>query len=374
MRIGVVTEFYYPTLGGIQEHVHHLALEAQRRGHTVKIVTSRVGAAVKGPIPIERLGRSVPILSNGSVGRVTLGRGLGDELEALFERERFDVVHVHAPLTPVLPLLAVARSRTVTVGTFHANYARLPLPKLVSRLGQPYMDRLDGVIAVSRTAVAANARYFHADWAVIPNGVDVDRFRPDVAPTFGLVPAGYTLLWVGRMEPRNGLDHMLDAFALASATRRDLSLVVVGDGPQRRRHEARVPASLRARVRFMGAVKDERASLYASCDALCVPATISSFGITLLEGMAAGKPVIASDIDGFRDVLTHEREGLLVDTADAHAFAAAILRLAADRAFGSACGSRGRRTAERYAWPRAADRVLACYAEASARRTARGAC
>jgi phosphatidylinositol alpha-mannosyltransferase len=372
MKIGLVTEFYYPTLGGIQEHVHHFALQAMQRGHEVRIVTSRVhdvapDVAVER-VPTLRLGRSVPVTANGSVGRLTLGRRLGDRLEEVFERERFDVVHVHAPLTPVLPLLAVARSRTLTVGTFHANFPRLPFAGLISRAGQPYMDRLDGVIGVSRTAVAASARYFDARWTIIPNGVDTERFRPDVAPAQRASTGGFTILWVGRMEPRNGLDRMLAAFKLAAARRRDLSLLVVGDGPLRRRYERMVPTPLRPRVRFMGFQNTGRPALYASADLLCVPATISSFGITLLEGMAAGRPVIASDIDGFRDVLGHEREGLLVDTADARAFADAILRCADDRAFSAACGARGRATAEAYAWPRVADRVLAFYGAAAARR------
>jgi phosphatidylinositol alpha-mannosyltransferase len=362
LKIALVTEFYYPTLGGIQEHVHHFAIEAQKRGHAVQIITSHVAdlapAEVGAPVPVVRLGRSVRFFANESVGRMTLARGLGDRLGGLLERGRFDIVHIHAPLTPTLPLLALARSTSTTIGTFHANFPPLPLGDLVRRIGRRYMQRLDGAIAVSPTAAAAAARYFPGDYEVIPNGVDVERFAPDIARARS---DRFTVLWVGRMEPRNGLDRLISAFVLAAACRDDLQLSVVGDGPLRARYEAMVPPELRAQVAFHGAVNGARPTLYAAADLLCVPTTIASFGVTLLEGMSAGKPIVASDIEGFRDVLTHEAEGLLVDTADPVALAGAILRLAADRELATALGTRGRATAERYAWPRVAERVLAYY-------------
>jgi phosphatidylinositol alpha-mannosyltransferase len=370
MKIGIVTEFYYPTLGGIQEHVHHFALHARERDHDVQIITSEVtdvpAERSDARLTVTRVGRSYPFFANGSVGRMTLGRSVGDKLEDIFDRERFDVIHVHSPLTPVLPLLAVARSNALTIGTFHTNYARMPLSPLWSKLGQRYVDRLDGVIGVSKTAVAANQRYFAADYAVIPNGVDTSQFNPSVAPAF--VRRGPTLLWVGRMEPRNGLDRMIGAFTLASARRADLSLLVVGDGPLRARYEDMIAPRLRSRVRFVGAVNAGRPAIYASADILCAPTTISSFGITLLEGMAAGLPLIASDIDGFRDVMTHEREGLLIDSADALAFRDAILCLVEDRVLAASYARRARATAERYAWARVADDVLEFYRSTAERR------
>ncbi|MBI5527379.1 MAG: glycosyltransferase family 4 protein [Deltaproteobacteria bacterium] len=178
-------------------------------------------------------------------------------------------------------------------------------------------------------------------------------------------------MWIGRMEPRNGLDRMLKAFSLASAARDDLRLIVVGDGPLKGVYEQMVPGNLRQAVHFTGFVNAGRPSLYASADVLCVPASISSFGITLLEGMAAGIPVIASDIDGFRDVMKDGREGMLVDTADARTFRDAILRLAGDRSLAREYGARGRAAAEGYSWPRVTAAILDLYREAASRHAAK---
>ena len=373
MKIGIVTEYYYPTLGGIQEHVHHFALEAMKLGHQVRIITSAVkdippDEGVADHIPITRLGRSIPIVANGSIARVTFAPNLGKRLQAIFDREKFDVIHIHAPLTPTLPVLALTRSNTVTVGTFHTNFKGSTFFSLFNKACQKYVDHLDGLIGVSKTAVSAIKRYFDAEYRVIPNGIDTVQFSPAV-PRLPEFDAGrFHLLWVGRMEPRNGLDRMIKAFTLASAVRRDLSLIVIGDGPLRATYEGMVPTSLKKRVSFTGFVNSGRPALYASADLLCVPASISSFGITVLEGMAAGRPVIASDIDGFRDVMTNGKEGLLVDTGDPAAFRDAILRIANDRPFAADCARRGRATAETYSWPRVTDAVLAYYDEAARRR------
>jgi phosphatidylinositol alpha-mannosyltransferase len=376
MKIGIVTEYYYPTLGGIQEHVHHFAVEAMALGHSVRVVTSRVKDVDDADlparrVPVTRIGLSVPIYNNGSVARVTFAPGLGRKLEALLDRERFDVVHIHAPLTPTLPILALTRSKTVTVGTVHTNFKGSAFLKLFSRAAQGHLDHLDGLIAVSKTAAAALGRYLKADFRIIPNGIDLSQFSPSIPRRPEFDDGRFNIMWIGRMEPRNGLDRMIKAFSLAAAARSDLRLIVVGDGPLKGVYEQMVPGSLKQAVHFTGFVNSGRPSLYASAGVLCVPAFISSFGITLLEGMATAIPVIASDIDGFRDVMKDGREGMLVDTADARAFCGAILRLAGDRALAREYGARGRASAEGYSWPRVTAAVLDVYREASARRAAR---
>ncbi len=380
MRIGIVTEYYYPTLGGIQEHVYHYALEALALGHDVKIITSNVydspatNAQGISELPVVRLGRSMPIYNNGSVARLTIGRKLGDRLQEVFDREAFDVIHVHAPLTPTLPFLALTRSNTVTVGTVHTNFNDSVFLRIFRKPMQGHLDRLDGMIAVSQTAGMALRPYFDLDFRVIPNGIDVTQFTPDVPRLPEFDDDKINLLWVARMEPRNGLDRMLGAFAMASAKRRDLRLLVVGDGPLRTTYEAMVPDALRSAVHFLGYVNAGRPALYATADVLCTPASISSFGITLLEGMAAAIPIIASDIDGFRDVMVHEREGLFIDTGDTAAFSDAILKLASDRTLRKALGGRGRETALRYSWPHVTRQVLDFYQELKARRDVKLKC
>jgi len=376
MKIGIVTEYYYPSLGGVQEHVHHFAVEAMALGHQVRVITSKVrylfeDKRATGGVPVIRVGHSVPFYSNGSVARVTIAPRLGAKLEAIFEREKFDVVHIHAPLTPTLPILSLTRSKTVTVGTFHTNFKGSALLTLFNKACQGYLDRLDGRIAVSKTAAGALNRYFKTDFTVIPNGIDTAKFSPAIPRLPAFNDGRFNLLWIGRMEPRNGLDRMIRAFSLVIAAGRDMRLIVIGDGPLRKVYEQLIPGDLKRHVHFTGPVNAGRPALYASADVLCAPTTISSFGITLLEGMATGIPIIASDIDGFRDVMTDGREGMLIDTANPVSFRDAILRLANDRALGREYGARGRATAEDYSWPRVVAAVIDHYQEAIARHRVR---
>ena len=181
MRIAIVTEYYPPSVGGIQEHVRHFAREAQRLGHEVTVVTGSM-PDLPGPFPaphpfdpaVVRVGRSVPVYNNGGVGRVTVGPRVSRAVRDALDAGRFDVVHVHAPLTPVLPLLAIHHANVPVVGTFHTNWR----PGLVFRLMGPvlrrYLGRLDAAVAVSRACVSALP--FPGDFRIVPNGVDVGQF------------------------------------------------------------------------------------------------------------------------------------------------------------------------------------------------------
>ncbi len=367
MHIGIVTEYYAPSVGGIQEHVRHFAREARKLGHSVTVVTSAMpdvpeeGACQprEEEPEIVRIGRSFPVYNNGGVGRLTGGRGLSSAVRDLLARSAFDVVHVHAPLTPVLPLLAVHHATGPVVGTFHTNFE----PGLGFRLArgalQRYLDRLDAAVAVSRACLGAFRGRLHADFRIVPNGVDVGRFASGRRLP-GFDDGKLNVLWVGRIEPRNGLDVMLAAFAEA---RREIDarLIVLGDGPLLPRYLARVPEEIAEDVVFAGRVVDERPDYYASADVYCAPTRIASFGVTLLEAMSAGVPVLASDIDGFREVVRHGVQGELLPAADRGAWARALVRVARDRALAASYGRRGRRTALQYDWPVVAREVMDVY-------------
>jgi phosphatidylinositol alpha-mannosyltransferase len=367
VRIGIVTEYYEPSVGGIQEHVRHFAREARRLGHRVTVVTSAMPDVESGPRPapdpdgpaVVRVGRSFPLYNNGGVGRVTGGARLSGTVRDLLRDARFDVVHVHAPLTPVLPLLAIHHATGPLVGTFHTHFRPGFAFRLAGRVLQRYLDRLDAAIAVSRACLAPLAGRLRADFRIVPNGVDVERFgRGRRLPD--LDDGRLNVLWVGRPEPRNGLDRMLAAFARARRVV-EARLLVVGDGPLLPRYRAKVPDEVADDVVFAGRVVDERPDWYATADVYCAPTRIASFGVTLLEAMAAGTPVLASDIDGFREVLHPGVEGELLPPDDEGAWARAIVRIAHDRARAAAYGQAGRRTALRYAWPAVTREVLGVY-------------
>jgi len=364
VRIGIVTEYYYPSIGGVQEHVHHFARETRRLGHSVKIITSRMtdlpgpSGEAAGP-HVLRLASSRLVFINGSFGRVSCGPRLARVLAATLEREQFDVVHVHCPLTPVLPYLAIHLARCPVVGTFHTHFQPGPLFRLTCALQERYLERLDAAVAVSRACLSAFRGSFSAEFHIIPNGVDADRFGMGRRlPCFD--DEKMNVLWVGRLEPRNGLDRMLCAFAQLRKVVK-ARLLVVGDGPLRPHYQAMVPTEFSRDVVFAGKLLDERPDWYASADVYCAPTRIASFGVTLLEAMAAGRPILASDIEGFREVMTHGREGELLPPDDTHAWTRALVRLAQEPLRARTYGENGKRTVQRYAWPRISAQVLGLY-------------
>ena len=180
LRIALVTEYYYPHLGGVCEHVHFFARDARRRGHHVDIITSHIEGAEEQPHVI-RIGRSVPVQSNGSQARISVGVGLRRKMRHVLRAGRYDVVHVHSPLTPVLPLLAIDEAQCPVVGTFHTYFDRSIAYSVFRSYFQRRLDKLSAAIAVSHSTTVALNRYFDADWKIIPNGIDIDVFNCHIA-------------------------------------------------------------------------------------------------------------------------------------------------------------------------------------------------
>ena len=360
MRIGVVTEDYFPSWGAVAEQVHGFAREARRLGHTVKIITGAGGA----PRPEEdraedvvRIGAGHTLLRRGTLGRVT--PWAASALRELFARERFDVLHVHAPLTPVLPVLALHHATVPVVGSFHAGSRPALLFRIAPRTQQRYLDRLDASVAASSACLAPLGARQPADVRIIPAGVDLERFsRGRRLRRFE--DGKLNVLFAGRIERRNGLDVLLAAFHRAWK-QIDARLIVLGDGPRLARCRARVPSDLAEDVVFAGRAGDDRPDWFAAADVFCAPSQEPSEGLTLLEAMAAGKPVLASDVEGYRDVLSHGREGELLSPDDPGAWARALVRVAREPVRAAAYGERGRLTAQRHAWPSVAREVLGLY-------------
>ena len=360
LRIALVTEYYYPHLGGICEHVHFFASEARRLGHEVDIITSNLPDAARRDHVI-RIGRSVPVYFNGSQARFTVGRGLRRDMRAVLRAGAYDIVHVHSPLTPTLPLLAIEEADAPVVGTFHTYFDRSWNYGAWRGFFQRRLDRLSAAIAVSQSTIVALARYFDADWRIIPNGIDTALFTPDAprpAAIRGDVPA---ILFLGRFDPRNGLTTLIDAFKRVKGRGRRAQLVVVGDGslrPHYVRQAGRDPD-----ITFTGATLEDRPSYYAHSDIYACPTTKASFGITLLEAMACSTPIVCSDILGFRDVVMHGREALLVPCGDRDALANGLVRLLDDERLRVRLGETGRERSLEYDWRYVAAEVLGVYRE-----------
>jgi phosphatidylinositol alpha-mannosyltransferase len=371
MKIGIVTEYYYPLLGGITEHVHNTALRLRARGHSVTIITSNVGdnrmppgEALAPAAEVIRIGRSIAVHSNRSVAHATLGLHLWRDLRRVFLREQFDIAHLHSPLVVTLPALSVLASSCRSLGTFHTYFEGSRVYAAFRHVFQRrFLDKLDGRSFVSQSCIVALERYFRLrDSRIIPNGIDTTMFSPSVPRLESFDDRKRTLLFLGRFDRRNGLGLMLHAFALVRRSRPDVRLIVVGGGKERPLFEQRVPDDLRPDVHFVGPVLASRPRYYATCDVFCSPIDTASFGVTLLEAMASGKPVVATDNVGYRDLLSPD-EGILVPPGDAIAFAQAITALIDDDARRRELGANGVRKAARYDWDRVVDQTLELYRE-----------
>ena len=374
LKVGMVSPYDFSHPGGVTEHIRHLSTELRERGASVKVIAPASGELPpeleeNGEFDFYRVGRALPIPANGSIARITLSFHLARYINRILEHERFDLIHLHEPLMPALPITALRASKTCNVGTFHA-YAKSSTAYYYSqRLVRRYFRKLHGLVAVSEPARIFASRYFEGSYRVVPNGVDLARFGDAVLPLPELRDGKVNLLFVGRLEKRKGLGVLLRAYMQLKTRMPELRLVVVGDGRMRRRYEAFIEEHEIPDVTMAGHVSaDDLPRYYASADIFCAPNTgKESFGIVLLEGMAAGLPVVATDIDGFAEVITPGRQGILVRRDDPVSLASAIHLLAADPLLRTQLGAEGRRCAAEYSWARVVDQVISVYGDALSR-------
>lgn len=368
MRVALISAYDYAHPGGVTEHVRYLAGGLRRRGHEATVFapcSDREYAETHADFV--RVGRPFPIPAHGSLARITVSLHLTNRIKHYMRDGGFDVVHLHEPLMPVLPMTALRYSETVNVGTFHA-FARSNVGYYYGKpLLKRYVKRLSARIAVSIPARDFVQHYFPGEYRIVPNGIDVARFMGQ--PPFPELRDGkLTVLFVGRLEYRKGLGYLLRAFAMLKDDFPQLRLVIVGDGPMRRWYANFLARKQLPDVIMAGYVPaSELPRYYASCDIFCAPNTgDESFGLILLEAMAAGKPILATNIDGFRSVVHNGREGVLVDRKDKRQLAQALRTLIQDEALRQELGRAGQRTAVRYDWEQVTAEVLEVYRDAAA--------
>lgn len=374
MKIALVSPYDYPYPGGVVKHIFYLDKEFRRLGHDVRIIAACSEDVGDVPPQVIKVSGSIAhIPFAGSVARITLSPRVYRRVKKILKREQFDVIHLHEPLTPTLPL-AVLRHvplspQSVVVGTFHAYRESVhPGYEYVKPIFEPFFGRLDGHIAVSEVVRDYLMPYFPCNYRIIPNGIDLERFGdPASRPIEQFDDGKLNILFVGRLEKRKGFKYLLRAFAQVKQAVPEVRLLVVGAYDR----EDKAPFVLYARqhglrdVRFIGQVsEDDLPYYYRTCHVFCAPSTgFESFGIILLEAMAAGKPIVASNIDGYRGVLKDGEEGLLVQPEDERRLADALIRLLKDPALREKMGRQGQATATDYAWHKVAQQVLDYYRE-----------
>jgi phosphatidylinositol alpha-mannosyltransferase len=367
VKIALVSPYDFAYPGGVCIHISCLAQQFQRLGHEVKIIApaSKAVADIDGFIPI---GRPRPIpTGSGSIARLTLSVWLSSRIKEVLEREQFDIIHLHEPLMPMLCTTVLRLSPVATVGTFHATDSRPGY-----NLGRPFSKfflkrwfrRLDGKIAVSKTARRFALGHFPGYYNIIPNGVDLEHFSPEVKPMEGFQDGKLNILFVGRLEKRKGLDYLLEAWGRVKEAVPESRLIVVGPGSRRRRKYEKMVAKHRLEdVVFIGfASYEDLPRYYQTADVFCAPATGSeSFGIVLLEAMALGKPIVASDIEGYAGVVSDGVDGMLVPPRDSQGLAQALVTLLNNESLRRKMGAKGRAKALDYGWESIAGRILDYY-------------
>jgi phosphatidylinositol alpha-mannosyltransferase len=314
-----------------------------------------------------RIGTPIAIPVNDSVARITLSFHLADRVAAIIEEERFDVLHFHEPLMPALPMTMLRMSTTANVGTFHA-FARSNVGYYYGRRWlEPYLVHLHRGIAVSEPARAFLHQYFpEYPVRVIPNGIDVNVFKPGHPPIRHLRDDSVNILFVGRLEKRKGLIDLLRGYEFMRARVPKSRLIIVGDGPLRSKVESYISRHRMRDVVMAGYVPDTvLPRYYCSADIFCAPATgAESFGIVLLEAMASGLPVVATEIEGYMSVLEPGRDSLTVQPKGWAELGAALVILARDSELRRRMGAYGHEKARRYAWEVVAQQIVEVYEEA----------
>jgi phosphatidylinositol alpha-mannosyltransferase len=347
--------------GGVQEHIRDLAETLMDLGHQVSVITPADDDTVL-PAYAVSAGRAVPVPYNGSVGRVAFGFLSASRVRRWLKEGQFDVLHVHEPAAPSLSLLAAWSATGPIVATVHIANPRSRLLHAATPILEYVGEKISARIAVSEAARTTLVEHLGGDAVLIPNGVNVRRYEK-ADPLPGWPGPGGALGFLGRMdEARKGLAVLLAAFGILGPQRPGLRLLIAGPGDAEEAME-KVPPALRDRVVLLGQVSEEdKVRVYHSVDVFCAPNTGGeSFGIVLAEAMAAGAPIVASDLDAFRMVLRGGEAGELFATGDPDALAQAAARLLDDPARRAELSAAARRAVRAFDWPAVAREVVQVY-------------
>ena len=368
MKIALVSPYDFAHPGGVQSgHIAALERQLTKMGHEVKVI-----APASKPIDylgdrFIQIGKPRPIPSSGSVIRISISLRLASRIKEVLEKEKFDIVHLHEPFMIMLCSAVLRFSNSVNIGTFHAADGKpgyqwgWPIGLIILKRRQ---RKLNGKIAVSKPAMNYANKYIPGEYEIIPNGVDIQRFTPDVKPIAQFCDGRQNILFLGRLENRKGLKYLLEAYQLVKREIPNSRLIVVGPGTRLRKgYERFVKQNHLEDVVFVGYISEEdKPSYFKTADIYCAPSTgHESQGIVLLEAMAVGTPIVASNLEGYAGVVTHGQEGLLVPPKNSAELAKALILLLKDKSLRQQMGVKGRITSEQYSWERVARRVCDYY-------------
>nr|4N9W_A Chain A, GDP-mannose-dependent alpha-(1-2)-phosphatidylinositol mannosyltransferase [Mycolicibacterium smegmatis MC2 155]4NC9_A Chain A, GDP-mannose-dependent alpha-(1-2)-phosphatidylinositol mannosyltransferase [Mycolicibacterium smegmatis MC2 155]4NC9_B Chain B, GDP-mannose-dependent alpha-(1-2)-phosphatidylinositol mannosyltransferase [Mycolicibacterium smegmatis MC2 155]4NC9_C Chain C, GDP-mannose-dependent alpha-(1-2)-phosphatidylinositol mannosyltransferase [Mycolicibacterium smegmatis len=360
MRIGMVCPYSFDVPGGVQSHVLQLAEVLRDAGHEVSVLAP-ASPHVKLPDYVVSGGKAVPIPYNGSVARLRFGPATHRKVKKWIAEGDFDVLHIHEPNAPSLSMLALQAAEGPIVATFHTSTTKSLTLSVFQGILRPYHEKIIGRIAVSDLARRWQMEALGSDAVEIPNGVDVASFA-DAPLLDGYPREGRTVLFLGRYdEPRKGMAVLLAALPKLVARFPDVEILIVGRGDEDELREQ--AGDLAGHLRFLGQVDDAtKASAMRSADVYCAPHLGGeSFGIVLVEAMAAGTAVVASDLDAFRRVLADGDAGRLVPVDDADGMAAALIGILEDDQLRAGYVARASERVHRYDWSVVSAQIMRVY-------------
>ncbi|MCP2624400.1 phosphatidyl-myo-inositol alpha-mannosyltransferase [Mycolicibacterium smegmatis] len=360
MRIGMVCPYSFDVPGGVQSHVLQLAEVLREAGHEVSVLAP-ASPHVKLPDYVVSGGKAVPIPYNGSVARLRFGPATHRKVKKWIAEGDFDVLHIHEPNAPSLSMLALQAAEGPIVATFHTSTTKSLTLSVFQGILRPYHEKIIGRIAVSDLARRWQMEALGSDAVEIPNGVDVASFA-DAPLLDGYPREGRTVLFLGRYdEPRKGMAVLLAALPKLVARFPDVEILIVGRGDEDELREQ--AGDLAGHLRFLGQVDDAtKASAMRSADVYCAPHLGGeSFGIVLVEAMAAGTAVVASDLDAFRRVLADGDAGRLVPVDDAEGMAAALIEILEDDQLRAGYVARASERVHRYDWSVVSAQIMRVY-------------
>jgi phosphatidyl-myo-inositol alpha-mannosyltransferase len=364
VRIGLVCPYQWDVPGGVQYHVRDLAHTLRGLGHHVEVLTP---AEREESLPAEFFtwaGRTVPIPYNGSMASVQFGPVSATRVRRWLREGRFDVVHVHDPAPPSVGLLVCMMAEGPIVATFHAATTRSKWLAAWGPVVRPWLEKISGRIAVSDFARRVQVEHLGGDAVIIPNGVHVAAFAEGPPlPGHARGVDGPTIGFLGRYdEPRKGLPVLLEAMRTVVRRYPGAQLLVAGRGDPEDLRDQLAP-ELRSSVALLGELSEtDKAAFLRSVDVYCAPNLLGeSFGVILIEALAAGAPIVASDLDAFAKVLEDGAAGVLVRRGDPAALASALCELVADPARRAELSAHGRQVAAGYDWSVLVRRIVAVY-------------
>ena len=361
MRIGIVCPYGWDTPGGVQIHIKELTQWLIAKGHSVSVLAPVSEENNKIEPWVVSAGRPISIPYNGAVAKVIFGPIASSRVKQWIANGNFDLLHLHEPAIPSLSLLAGWAGDGPMVATFHAATNSQKIANAVGTMLDPLIERITAKIAVSEIAHETLKDRFNTEAVVIPNGIDTSKFE-DVGPRAEWALPN-TIGFIGRFdEPRKGLSVLLGAIPAIVAEIPNLRVLVAGPG-EAEDFRKEVPPQLRDRITFLGRISElEKAQFFKSISLYIAPNTGGeSFGIILAEAMAAGTPIIASNLPAFTNLLDNGKSGELFQSESSSALASAVLHLLSDEKLRSQIASAGREKAQVFDWGTVGEQILSVY-------------